>query len=181
MQISAAEEFTKRFTEQAGRVYFAKSVEEAAGLVNSIAKDRGRICCASFSLKGREFEPLVQTDIKFEELENGEALSEFAKIDVGVTLSHSAISETGSLVEISHSDNYKLLSSISKIHITIVESSNILPHLSDLAPKIRSLFQEGERPNITLIGGPSRTSDIEMKSVLGVHGPHEVHAIILIE
>ena len=180
-QTRLVDEFRTRFVEQAGNIHFAKSAEEAARIANSIARKlgKGRMCCASFTLCGKEFETLIDVDLPFEKLTSGDSLKELESIDIGVTLSDAAISQTGSLVEISNSDNYKLLSSISRIHITILDSANILANLSDLAPKIRSVLSSGKKPNITLIGGPSRTSDIEMKSVLGVHGPHEVHVIIV--
>ena len=106
-------------------------------------------------------------------------LGEVGKIDVGITSPRATISQTGSIVEICSSDNERLLSSLSRIHIAVLESSTIVENLSDIASMIRSALSAIKKPTITLIGGPSRTSDIELKSVLGVHGPHEVHTIIL--
>ncbi|MGI0092340.1 MAG: LutC/YkgG family protein [Nitrososphaerales archaeon] len=187
LQEGLIDEFSLMFKQQAGNVYHTKSAEEAAQIVSDIVrtKNGGRVCCAPFAINGKKFETLLETKFfPFERIlhddDGNDVLSELGPVDVGITLSAAAISQTGSLVEVSSSDNERLLSSLSRIHISILEASKILANLSDLAPMIRSILNAtSKKPTITLIGGPSRTSDIELKSVLGVHGPHEVHAIII--
>lgn len=112
--------------------------------------------------------------------ENG--LDFLKEADIGITTADYGIAETGGLVEVAYFDSTKLLSSLSRIHIVLVRASKVLAKLQDVAPIIRALLTgREEKPTITFISGPSRTSDIEMKFVLGVHGPHEVHCLILEE
>lgn len=86
-----------------------------------------------------------------------------------------AIAETGSLVCESQPDVARGSSLIPPVHIAVVASSQLLPDLYD--------YFEGleERPelaaNISLITGPSKTSDIEGVLVTGVHGPRELHVV----
>lgn len=178
------DQFCQSFTSQGGMVHLSKNVEEAAVLVNMIIQNcaAGAVCCAPFVIRGVRFDMLVASSIPFEKIIAGNALTALGKLDVAITLSYGAITQTGSLIEVSNNDDERLLSSLSRIHISVVEESRILENLSDFASLVRSLLSiTGKKPNITLIGGPSRTSDIELKSVLGVHGPHEVHAVILKE
>jgi L-lactate dehydrogenase complex protein LldG len=67
------------------------------------------------------------------------------------------------------------------VHVAIVRPQQILPGLSDLFPLLQG-ESNGLRnlsSAITFITGPSRTADIELKLVVGVHGPQELHVLML--
>ena len=183
------EEFSRRFTEQRGVIHFGKTPAEIAEKINSLIETRGRgSSCAAPGLKLRSGGPAtdistsLNTTVKYTDFER--KTKEIARdLDIGITKAQYAIAETGSLVDISYSDEHRLLSSISRVHIAVLDASDVLPKLQDLAPKMKELLSAFRtappaKPSVTFIGGPSRTSDIELKSVLGVHGPHEVHAVI---
>ncbi len=181
------EEFAERFTKQSGVFYPAKNSGDVISKINDLIRDRGRgdSCSAPISLveNGQTIDISrdIHSTIPFEGfLKNPREVS--ARIDVGITKANYAVAETGSIVDISSSDQHRLLSSFSRVHIAVLDHDSVLTRLSELSPKIRDLLSDetgNTKPSISLIGGPSRTSDIELKSVLGVHGPHEVHVVML--
>jgi L-lactate dehydrogenase complex protein LldG len=88
-----------------------------------------------------------------------------------------AVAETGSLVIEPTASNGRALSLVTFVHIAIVEPKNILPDLVDLMEKLADPARS--RSNIILITGPSKTADIEMNVVTGVHGPNIVKVFLL--
>ncbi|MGH7214135.1 MAG: LUD domain-containing protein, partial [Tepidisphaeraceae bacterium] len=62
------------------------------------------------------------------------------------------------------------------VHVAILEPKNFLPDMLDL---FELLAKEGSGSATVLITGPSKTADIEMNVVTGVHGPNVVQAFIL--
>ena len=98
------------------------------------------------------------------------------EFDAGVTEVDYAVAETGSLV-IRHSPEHgRLLSLVPFVHVAIVQPRDLVPDLIDL---FEVLGREGTGSGVTLISGPSKTADIEMNTVTGVHGPNVVKAFLL--
>lgn len=107
---------------------------------------------------------------------DGAGFEPLYEVDAGVTDVHTAIAETGSPVCIYGRGQGRGLSLVPPVHIALVRKSDIVPDLIDFW-NARDLRHSS---GLVLITGPSKTADIEGILITGVHGPREVH-IILIE
>jgi L-lactate dehydrogenase complex protein LldG len=97
--------------------------------------------------------------------------------DAGVTEVDYAVAETGSLVIRHRPEHGRLLSLVPLVHVAVIQPKNFVPDLIDL---FETLAREGTGSGTTIISGPSKTADIEMNTVLGVHGPNVVKAFVLL-
>jgi L-lactate dehydrogenase complex protein LldG len=96
--------------------------------------------------------------------------------DAGVTDVDYAVAESGSLVIRHRPEHGRLISLVPFVHVAVVEPRTLLPDLIDL---FNRLAVEGVGGGVTMISGPSKTADIEMNVVTGVHGPNVVKAYVL--
>jgi L-lactate dehydrogenase complex protein LldG len=102
------------------------------------------------------------------------------KAQIGIGVAAYGIAATATLVEEAQDDAIRLVSSLPRTYIGVVEAKTLLPELKDAAPRLRARFAEQSRNCVvSFISGPSRTGDIEMILTLGVHGPEHVYAIII--
>ncbi len=100
-------------------------------------------------------------------------------IDIGLTWARFGIADTGTLVVESTDEDLRLATMVSEIHVALLPKSRIFASATDIADRLRSNMTDNG--NFTaMITGPSRTADIERVLALGVHGPLELH-IMLIE
>lgn len=97
-------------------------------------------------------------------------------IDAGVTDVYRAVAETGSLVMRASADHGRALSLVPPLHVAIVEPKNCVGDLIDL---FELIAKDGTGSATTIISGPSKTADIEMNLVTGVHGPGVVQVFLL--
>jgi L-lactate dehydrogenase complex protein LldG len=103
-------------------------------------------------------------------------LDELYDFDCGVTDVYAAVAETGSLVIRAGAGHGRGISLVPAVHVVIVQPKDIVADLVDLMEK---LGREGTGSATVIITGPSKTADIEMSLVVGVHGPGKVQVYLL--
>jgi len=104
------------------------------------------------------------------------SLDDLYDIDASVTDVWRVVAETGSLVMRASAEHGRALSLVPPLHVAIVEPKNCLADLMDL---FELLTHEGAGSATHIITGPSKTADIEMNLVIGVHGPGAVEVFLL--
>lgn len=104
-----------------------------------------------------------------------------ASVRVGISGAEAALAATGSVVVASGAGRYRATSLLPPVHVVVITADQILPNLEAWVARQRAggltLFQESA--NIVIISGPSRTADIAMELILGMHGPGEMHVLVL--
>ena len=103
---------------------------------------------------------------------------ELLACDAGLTTAQWGIAETGSLVLDSSAERHRWLSLLPPIHIAVLPADRIVATLAEALATARGSEPAPPRA-ITMITGPSRTADIELTLVVGVHGPRELHVLLL--
>jgi L-lactate dehydrogenase complex protein LldG len=97
--------------------------------------------------------------------------------EIGVSSPSYALADTGTLVFLTESREARLISLLPPRHIAVIERGRMLSSLDELLSVVP---QPGSNSSaMVLITGPSRTADIEMRLVRGVHGPGEITVIIV--
>lgn len=149
-------QFKEALEALAGKVVVVKTRDEAQAAVDK-------------ALNGRTF-------IRSSDTFSREAI---AGADVGITSADYALADTGSLVMFTESKESRLVSLLPPCHIAVIESTKIVASLDDVF-RLRPL-PGAESSAMVVITGPSRTADIEMRLVRGVHGPGEIHVIVILD
>jgi L-lactate dehydrogenase complex protein LldG len=93
----------------------------------------------------------------------------------GVSTALYGLADTGSVVLAASADEPRARSLLPAIHVTLLREDRILPGLDELF----AALGEDLPSALAIVTGPSRSADIEQKLVVGVHGPGEVHVVLL--
>jgi L-lactate utilization protein LutC len=98
--------------------------------------------------------------------------------DIGISGVAWAVAETGTLIMATRPQDPRSLSLLPPVHIAVIERGQLVADLFDLFADLE--IDKSNLPAcLTLITGPSKTGDIELKLVTGVHGPGEVHVVVI--
>jgi L-lactate dehydrogenase complex protein LldG len=105
------------------------------------------------------------------------ALRPDVRADLGVSVARLAVAETGSLLVHSSAADRRAELCVD-VHVVLVAASDLRATLDEALQRIRDI-SAGGRSYVSLLTGPSRSSDIELQPAVGVHGPREVHIILM--
>ena len=108
--------------------------------------------------------------------------NQIVRSGMGITGADYAVAETGSVVVLPRKGLSRLVSLVPPVHVAIVRAEDVVESLDDVFLFRRlEFYRNGGALGsyLNFITGPSRTADIEMKLVVGVHGPKEVHLVLL--
>lgn len=101
-------------------------------------------------------------------------IAELDGTDAVLTGSGVAVAETGTIIlDGSPNQGRRAITLVPDHHICVVKTADIVGILPEALHRI-----DGTKP-LTMISGPSATSDIELERVEGVHGPRRLDVIII--
>jgi L-lactate utilization protein LutC len=171
--------FRDRVLEVGGEV---RSVDDWNGVVESIAeivaaRDATSVALSDHPELGRR---LPQVLVGAEIVRAPTTAARLFGCEIGISTAQWGIADTGTLVLDGDAEAHRLVSLVPAVHIAVIEARRILPGITDALARIGPQGGAGPGHCVTFITGPSRTADIELTLVVGVHGPRELH-IILIE
>ncbi|MGI9535956.1 MAG: LutC/YkgG family protein [Desulfocapsaceae bacterium] len=102
----------------------------------------------------------------------------FVGVDVGLTYGDLGLAETGTLVLNCPNEELRLATMLCEFHVCVLPKSKIFADGYGAEKQLQKFMLES--PTYTaFITGPSRTADIERVLSIGVHGPLELHILIL--
>ncbi len=101
-------------------------------------------------------------------------------IDLSFGLAEFGIAETATCVLNSYSEEDRLASMLCEIHVLALPKTRLVKDALAAEGPLREMLASGPM-YAAFISGPSRTADIERVLAIGVHGPLELHVVLLEE
>ena len=174
------------------RVYRADGPEDAIGYVSSLSSKLGVTRCVRTTQDVFDEVPLdapllaqgvtVATAALATGATRESVRARIAEAGLGITGADYAIAETGSVILLPRQGLSRLASVVPPVHVALVRPQDVVESIDDLFLFRRLEYSRGGDDMgsyLNFITGPSRTADIEQTLVVGVHGPKEVHMILL--
>jgi L-lactate utilization protein LutC len=172
------------------KVFRAPSLDAAADYVRDVVREleaRSAVRTEHDVLNRMKLDlRLADTGLALQVMAQGFGLDRAAlrqkaiEANLGITGADYAIAETGSCVLIPRQGVSRIASLVPPVHVAVVERGQVLPSLDDLFTLRRDDFLDGSLGSyMNIISGPSRSADIEYTLITGVHGPGEVHMVLV--
>lgn len=156
--------------------------EEAGKYVLSLVEERESELLVRWDVEELERlgvdDPLKEAGVEvvvWRELEDFREVA--SEADIGLSTAEWAIAETGSLVIEGGPAKGRSVTLLPPVHVAVVSVDRVLATVPDAIEKYAA--DGGIPANLTFHTGPSKSGDIEMTLAVGVHGPGEVHVVLV--
>lgn len=164
-------DFRRRWEALGGGVHVCSPAELAA-TVDAVTEGRGpRLVSA---------DPLVQElagELRWPHC----GIAGAAAAGVAVVGAVAAVAATASVVLDSRVARGRSAALLAPVAVFVVRRRDLVATPSDLLRRVPERWPDGLPSQLVLVSGPSRSADIEMTLTRGVHGPGEVHVVLLDE
>ena len=157
-----------------GEVHAVAGVDEARSVLRDLCSGARQVALSN--------SPLVRELAAELDAETFLATADRARLlesDVGLSEAQYGIAETGTLCLVSDREHNREVSLVPPVHVAVLHADAVLPHLGDALEATRGSAHGEPPPLITFVTGPSRTADIELSLVIGVHGPEALHVLLI--
>jgi L-lactate dehydrogenase complex protein LldG len=159
----------------AGKAQLARSPEDARNYVSDLIGGKPAVASNASFLRTCGIASLPSVRTGFTDRDALRAAC--ASAAFGITSADYALADTGTLVMMASPEEARMISLLPPVHAAVVPRAKILSGLDELFSVIPN---PGDlTSSMVLITGPSRTADIEQILVRGVHGPGEIHVIVV--
>jgi L-lactate dehydrogenase complex protein LldG len=160
----------------------AENLEGAREYILSLAQERGAKRLIRWDVEELEElgvdEPLRGAGVEvalWRDLEDFREVA--ATADIGLSTAEWAIADTGSLVLTSGPGKGRTVTLLPPTYVAVLPAERVLRTVPEAIEKYAG---EGELPaNVVFHTGPSRSGDIEMEIFVGMHGPGDVHVVLV--
>lgn len=155
---------------------------DAAGKAGTVHKTTAEMFPSC--LEGIVEMPAIGTPLPFEGVSLAETAvetdfspSDLEKAETGVTHATLGVGEYGTVSLPTDTAGTELVSLYTPRHVAVVAASDIEPGMKAAYEQLSDAFGDGQTTQV-LATGPSATADMGTL-IHGVHGPHEVHTVVL--
>lgn len=178
---------------------FARGLELVNGVCHRTTSDAAAAEALLSIVRDRQASIVVRSDDElvigllegvaggFALLSPGATREELLNADIGVTRATRGVAEYGTIMLESGdasgrrgptTEKNRLAALVPEIHVAVLAASDLVDTWDDALESSRRP-DGAPPPTVTFATGPSRTADIEMELVLGVHGPRAQHVVLL--
>ena len=159
-----------------------ESLDEAREYVLSLAQERGAKLLIRWDVEELETlgvdGPLDEAGAEvgvWRDLDDFREVA--ARADIGLSTAEWAIADTASLVLTSGPGKGRTVTLLPPTYVAVVPADRVLRTVPEAIEKYAG---DAELPaNVVFHTGPSRSGDIEMEIFVGMHGPGDVHVVLV--